>query len=326
MTPGGPTGVAGMQVEAPQVTPPLTKAPDGRDAQWYTHYGHKDIIYERTVDLQGTLNASKVNPLTRAQMLDWMIEVLSNLSARFCEGTFFKAAQIMDMYLKTNGSMLTDHHIHLVGLASMYIGSKYEDIDPLRVVELTRDAAYDKFSPQQLREKEMEVLTSLKFQTSFKTQVEVLDYFYFRIFSRYLSELTQELRVLARNFCILTMADVGFNDYDIRYVVLACMVNAGLYLNQAGRGKVGSRLSALAPVAAHDPTATLHTPGFAEVSRRMKGYVQKECLRKHFPTEIWQLVDYVGAFLRRFPESYAVCRQMCALVSVVSNSHGSQLS
>jgi hypothetical protein len=302
-----------MHLELPQTEAPLNKASEGRDAQWYGHYGHRDTIYERTVDLQGTLNYAKVNPLTRAQMLDWMIEVLSNLSRKFSEATFFKAAQIMDMHLKTSGSALTDQHIHLVGLASMYIGSKYEDIEPLRVTELTRDAAYDKFSPQQLRGKELEVLTSLKFQTSFKTQVEVLDYFYFRIFARHLSDMTQELRVLGRNFCIMTLADVGFNDYDIRYVVLACMVNAGLYLSQTHNTKSGTAIPNLAPLAGQDPAAGHQSPSRADVSRRMKGYVQKECLRKNFPSEIWQLIDYVRAFLKKFPENYAVCRQMCCL-------------
>lgn len=307
-----------MQLELPTIDPCPPRPTDSRDTQWFSEYGHKDTIFEKTIDLQGTLNYSKINPLTRAQMLDWMIEVLTNLSRRFSEATFFKSVQLMDMFFKTSGHFLTDNQVHLVGITCMYIGSKYEDIEPLRIQELIRDAAYNKFNCQQLREKEIEVLTAVKFQTAFKTHVEVLDYFYFRVYSRYLSKQSQDLRSLARNFCIMAIADVGFHDYDIRYVVLACMANAGLYMtNLANAGRPVQYPHCLQSTVkqSQSPTEGQSVFGLPEIARRVKSYVQKECVRGNFPREIWQLVEYMRVYLKQFPVGYAVCRQMCGLLS-----------
>lgn len=301
-------------VETLHADVPGRKSRQTRNAQWYAEYGHRDIIHEKTIDLQGTLNYSKVNPLTRAQMVDWMVEVLTNLSRRFSEATFFKSIQIMDMHFKSSGPALTDSQVHLVGITAMYIGSKYEDVDPLRIQELTQDASYNKFSAKDVREKEMEVLNSFRYQVSFKTHVEVLDYFYFRIFSRHLGDASKDLRSLARNFCIMTIADVGFNDYDIRYVVLSCMVNAGLYLSNLAKNAGPEPSSRSGSHKLSGGASDGHwTSDRAETSRRMRSYVNKECVRGNFPREIWQLVEYVRVFLKKFSENYGVCRQIVAM-------------
>lgn len=317
-----------MEVEALPAPSPLPLF-ECRNRQWYFAYASRDLIFEKTVDLQGTLLGSKVNPLTRAQMLDWMIEVLSNLGRQFSEATFFRAAQLMDMFFKLSRAALTDASVHLVGLTCMYIGSKYEDVEPLRIQELSRDAAYNKFSPQQIREREVQILHALKYQTSFKTQLEVLDFFYFRIFGDVLSDRTRALRDLTRNFCIQVLACVTFNDYDVRYVVLSCLLNAATYLAQLTRaGKSAERgashrvpgpssVSSARGVPLSDDLSHLNEAAeFAELSRRLRAYVETEIRRGRYPVEIWQLVEFVRSFLKKFRKEYQVCPQMCRLLEL----------
>jgi hypothetical protein len=56
-------------------------------------------------------------------MVDWMIEVLS--SYKMTEETFFKSIYVMDSYMKKSKVKLEVKDLHLVGVAAMFIASKY---------------------------------------------------------------------------------------------------------------------------------------------------------------------------------------------------------
>lgn len=59
-------------------------------------------------------------------MVDWMIEVLTNFR---CEDqTFFLAVSLLDRYLKSTTVKHEVSELHLLGVTSMFIASKYEDI------------------------------------------------------------------------------------------------------------------------------------------------------------------------------------------------------
>ena len=64
-------------------------------------------------------------------MIDWMIEVLTNFKCR--DLTFFLAAKIMDRYCYSTKTPKKISDLHTMGVTSMFISSKYEDIYPLRM-------------------------------------------------------------------------------------------------------------------------------------------------------------------------------------------------
>lgn len=66
-------------------------------------------------------------------MMDWLIQVFRVLRVSN-EKTYFMSAAIMDHYLqaKKNGGFVLDKaNLHLLGLASILLSSKYEDIRPV---------------------------------------------------------------------------------------------------------------------------------------------------------------------------------------------------
>lgn len=316
--------ISQMEIEEATTKHVQKESSANRNRQWYGVYRNRDLIFEKTVDLQGTLLNCKVNPMTRAQMLDWMIEVLSNLNRQFSEATFFRSAQLMDMYFKLSKTPANDNQVHLIGLTCMYIASKYEDVEPMRTRELSIEAAYGKFSTQQIRQMEVQILHAIRYQVSFKTHLEVLDFFYYRVFVDCPSEQSERLRDLARNFCILVLANVGFNDYDVRYVVLSCMINAGAYLEELataehGKAHLGKkshfdkrqlRLSTKSIGAVLNNKPMLQA---IEAAKVMRGYLEQETRRGGYPVEIWQLVEFTRNYLKRFKKDFAVCGQMCRL-------------
>lgn len=63
-------------------------------------------------------------------MVDWMIEVCTSFSCS--DRTWFLAVTIFDQYLlKMQGKkVIKNADVHGLGIAAMYIASKYEDIYP----------------------------------------------------------------------------------------------------------------------------------------------------------------------------------------------------
>lgn len=63
-------------------------------------------------------------------MVDWLVEVTTAFRCR--ERTYFLAVQIFDEFLRlTTDRQLENKDIHLLGITSLYLASKYEDIRPL---------------------------------------------------------------------------------------------------------------------------------------------------------------------------------------------------
>lgn len=111
----------------------------------------RDIV-EALFELEGRLypmDAPTFNPLEshqitkeyRTKMVDWMVEVCT--SFRCSERTWFLAVSIFDRYLAAlkGRKVLKNADVHTVGIVSMYLASKYEDVIPINSF-----IAYEKIS------------------------------------------------------------------------------------------------------------------------------------------------------------------------------------
>jgi len=112
----------------------------------------------------------------RAKMVDWIIEVLANFNCR--DETFFLAINLMDRHLCNtkrylffrnekmmffiNRSINPDE-LHLIGITSMFIASKYEEIMPMKLSVLCEKAGYGTFTKEDIKDKEVEILESVGF-------------------------------------------------------------------------------------------------------------------------------------------------------------------
>ena len=77
-------------------------------------------------------------------MIDWMAEVLTTFKTS--DQTFFLAVNIMDRYFKNSPAQLKSSDLHLVGVAAMFIASKYEDVIPLLFRTVINKIGHNKFS------------------------------------------------------------------------------------------------------------------------------------------------------------------------------------
>jgi Cyclin, N-terminal domain len=108
-------------------------------------------------------------------MVDWMVEVLTTF--KNSDQTFFLAINMMDRFFKINEKPLPAGDLHLTGIVSMFIASKYEEIVPLMMKTVVNKIGHNKFLLRQIEDKELEILRVIGYKVGAPTVKEFLDRF-----------------------------------------------------------------------------------------------------------------------------------------------------
>jgi hypothetical protein len=112
------------------------------------NYGPEVYFYtrdlEKTCISKNFLKRHQINPEIRTKMVDWMIEVLTVYKSE--AETFFLAVGIMDSYIDETTLILKSEDVHLIGMVSMFIASKFEDVIPIRMNSMISKIGHDMFS------------------------------------------------------------------------------------------------------------------------------------------------------------------------------------
>jgi hypothetical protein len=87
------------------------------------------------------------------------------------------AVNLLDRYFKNMEKAMPSGELHLTGIISMFIASKYEDIIPLMMRTVINKIGHNKFSLLQIEEKELEILRVLGYRIGAPTVKEFLDRF-----------------------------------------------------------------------------------------------------------------------------------------------------
>lgn len=106
-------------------------------------------------------------------MVDWMVEVLTTFKTS--DQTFFLAVNILDRYFKQSDRNLTSTDLHISGIISMFIASKYEDVIPLLMRTIINKIGHNKFEIPFIEDKELELLKTIGFKIGAPTVKEFLD-------------------------------------------------------------------------------------------------------------------------------------------------------
>jgi hypothetical protein len=107
----------------------------------------------------------------RTKMVDWMVEVCTSFkcSAR----TYFLAVKILDSYFRLSPKVLENSDVHGVGVAAMYLASKFEDVYPLHSRVVAEKISHNAFTQKQILAREEEYLRLFEFQFNFVTAFDL---------------------------------------------------------------------------------------------------------------------------------------------------------
>ena len=113
-----------------------------------------------------------INHRMRAILIDWLIDV--HLKYKMVPQTMYISINLIDRYLSKNETSRVK--LQLVGVASMFISSKYEEIYPPELKDFVyiTDKAYVK---SDVLDMEYKMLSSLNFDITFPTQWSFLEIF-----------------------------------------------------------------------------------------------------------------------------------------------------
>ena len=81
--------------------------------------------------------------------------------------TFFLAVSLLDNYLiakSKRGIPISSDNLYLVGMASVFIASKYEDVVPIFMKQILDDVGHFKFTRTHILSMEREILSALGFK------------------------------------------------------------------------------------------------------------------------------------------------------------------
>lgn len=140
-----------------------------------------NLLEEEEV-IEDFLQNHKITERMRCRMVDWMIEVLTNYK---CDDySFFHAINIMDRFFKAveNFKTLQPGELHLLGVTSMFMASKYQDIYPLRLKIVHEKIAHKKLSSEEIKAKEEVISKSLNYIIGKPTQWDFINHFIEEVF------------------------------------------------------------------------------------------------------------------------------------------------
>ena len=159
------------------------------------------------------LSSHKITERMRTRMVDWMIEVLSNY--RCDESTFFESVNLMDRYFKVCGEKnqtLQPVELHLIGVTSMFIASKYQDIYPLRLRVMQDKIAHRKLSCDDIKNKEDEITRYLNYVVGLPTIWDFITIYIEEIFFVNCNKHHIENKTLCENYDIKDVEDQDQKD------------------------------------------------------------------------------------------------------------------
>lgn len=188
-------------------------------------YLHK---LEENIDLRPVPNYMvfhhDIDSNKRTILINWLVEVTDEYELQ--TETLFICISIIDRFLSKMS--IATNHFQLLGVAAMFIASKYEEIYPpylYQFVEVTDET----FSGKQIVQMEQEILRTLDFRISMPT----MTYFLRQIFA--FNKFTRKVFNLAEYLCHLSLlADRPFLEYLPSEVALAAVILAAHQLGAAG--------------------------------------------------------------------------------------------
>jgi len=116
------------------------------------------------------VHQTEINDKMRAILVDWLIEVHSKFKMQ--KETLFITITIIDKFLEK--TKVSKSRLQLVGVSSLLIASKYEEIYPPELKDFVyiTDRAYTK---QDVLEMEFLILSTLSFDITFPTSLRFLE-------------------------------------------------------------------------------------------------------------------------------------------------------
>lgn len=83
----------------------------------------------------------------------------------------------MDRYFKLSQNPIDSNKIQLIGVSCLFISSKLEEIFPVHLVKLVKEACHSHITQEEIKNMELQIIETLHFDFTYVTSFEFLYYF-----------------------------------------------------------------------------------------------------------------------------------------------------
>jgi len=104
-------------------------------------------------------------------MLDWLIEVTTAFKCR--NRIYYLAVRLFNEFLVRSSEKLENEDVHGIGIASLYLASKYEDGSLLSAEVISKQISHDIFSAEDINARELLMLCALEFNLELLTHFDL---------------------------------------------------------------------------------------------------------------------------------------------------------
>jgi hypothetical protein len=119
------------------------------------------------------LEKHKITVEFRAKMIDWIIEVTSKVECT--SQTLFLSIAILDRFLQNSRTSYKNSNLHLIGVVSMLLASKFEEIQGMDIAFMYSQVVHEKISEKEMADFEMRMFEDLQFTVLTPTEYEFLE-------------------------------------------------------------------------------------------------------------------------------------------------------
>ena len=211
-------------------------------------YGENIYTYNRLLSVKNSIPENflfkhKLTPYARMKMVDWMVEVLSVFNCM--DETFFLSVNIMDIFYFKTKKVLCNEDVHLIGIASMFISSKFQEIYPLSLKNCVSRIGHDLFSENDVKKMECQILEDIGLDILVTTSVYDFLKTYFYDFYYNNNKLIKNncdmnvysmIKLTAKYLSKLVVHYEYFYKYENSMKAIGCIVTAvklvGFYLKE----------------------------------------------------------------------------------------------
>lgn len=163
-----------------------------------------------------------------------MIEVLSSFNCT--TNTFFVAIDIMDTYFQKSGKILETRDIHLVGVTSMLLASKMEEIIPFKVATVVDKMTHGKMNAKDVVNCETDILTALNFKLLEQPSIFVFVEFLLVKLGFHDNPLTDDVNKVVTYITKMLMHDYSLiTKYPLKYLAASCIYICFKIIEQVNR-------------------------------------------------------------------------------------------
>ena len=142
-----------------------------------------DEYFIEQENIKNVLEKHTITPQMRLKMVDWMVEIFTIIQTN--DITFFTAVNVMDKFFDKSEISYQPSDLHLIGICSIFIASKFCDINPIRLKFLIEKIGHGKFNKEQIIKMEETILSTLQYDILKPTIYDFTSFFFEDLFFFY---------------------------------------------------------------------------------------------------------------------------------------------